>query len=98
MHYYDTYRKIVGICFTVNIIGFGTKYDANLDIMSCQVSFYQHQDPKNNWRGPFKILFLARFSLVSLSIHPRSRRDAERIDQQQQQQQRKQQQQQQQQQ
>ena len=34
---------------------------------------------------PFKIHFFARFSLVSLSICPRSRRGAERIDQQQQQ-------------
>ena len=30
-----------GIFFTVNIICFGTKYDANLEIMSCQVLFYQ---------------------------------------------------------
>ena len=44
-----------------------------------------HQDPKNNWIVPFKIHIFARFSLVSLSIHPRSRRGAERIDQQQQQ-------------
>ena len=35
---------------------------------------------------PLKIHLFARFSLVSLSIHPRSRRGAERIDQQQQQQ------------
>ena len=44
-----------------------------------------HQNPKNNWRVPFKIQNFARFSLASLSIHPRSRRGAERIDQQQQQ-------------
>ena len=43
-----------------------------------------HQDPKNNWRVPFKIQNLARFSLASLGINPRSRRGAERIDQQQQ--------------
>ena len=77
--------------FTANIISFGTKYDADLEIMSCQVFYFinrsMHQDPKNNyWRVPFKIPFFARFSLVSLIIHPRSRRCAERIDQQQQQQ------------
>ena len=38
-----------------------------------------HQDRKNNWRVPFKIHFFAHFSLVSLSLHPRSRRGAERI-------------------
>ena len=38
-----------------------------------------HQDPKNNWRVPIKIQNFARFSLVSISIHPRSRRGAERI-------------------
>ena len=37
-----------------------------------------HQDPKNNWRVSFKIQKIAHFSLVSLSIHPRSRRGAER--------------------
>ena len=76
--------------FTVNINCFGTKYDANLEIMSCQVLFYQfsiHQDPKKSWRVSLKILFFARFSLVSLSMHPRSRRGAEWIDQQQQEQQ-----------
>ena len=57
---------------------------------SCLAKFYFinlsiHQDPKNNWRVPFKLQNFARFSLVSLSIHPRSRRGAERIDQQQQQ-------------
>ena len=59
-----------------------------LEIMSCQVLFINlsiHQDPKNNCRVPFKIHFFARFSLISLSIHPRSRRGAEQIDQQQQQ-------------
>ena len=43
------------------------------------ISLSIHQHPKNNWRVPFKIHFLARFSLVSLSIHPRSRRGAEGI-------------------
>ena len=53
--------------------------------MSCQALCHQplhthvHQDPKNNWRLPFKIQSFARFSLVSLSIHPLSRRGAERI-------------------
>ena len=35
MHYYDTYRSAMGIVFTENIISVGTKYDANLEIMSC---------------------------------------------------------------
>ena len=55
---------------------FGTKYDANLEIMSChQVLSYQplhthvHQDPNNNWRGPFKIHFFARF-LACLAQYP----------------------------
>ena len=42
MHYYDTHRKMFGYFFTVNIICFGTKCDAYLGIMSCQVLFYQH--------------------------------------------------------
>ena len=37
MHHYNTYRNAVGIVFPVNIISFGTNYDANLEIMSCQV-------------------------------------------------------------
>ena len=87
MHYYcDIIPTAVpwAFFFTGNIFCFGTKYDANLEIMSCQVVCCQplhthvHQDPNNNWRVPFKIRF-ARFSLVSLSIHPRSRRGAERI-------------------
>ena len=41
MHYYDPYRSTLEIFFTVNIICFGTKYDANLEIMSCQVLFYK---------------------------------------------------------
>ena len=50
----------------------------------CLAKFYVinlsiHEDPKNNWRVPFKIQYFARFSLVSLSIHPSSRRGAERI-------------------
>ena len=39
MHYYDTYRGTMGIICRVNIICFGTKYDANLEIMSCQVYY-----------------------------------------------------------
>ena len=40
MHYYDSYRSFMGIFVTVNIkTCFGTKYDANLEIMSCQVLF-----------------------------------------------------------
>ena len=37
-----------------NLSWFGTIYDANLEIMSCQIVFYQalhthaHQDPKHN--------------------------------------------------
>ena len=75
----------MGFFSTVNIICFGTKYGTNLEITSCQVLCYQplrtqvHQGPKNNWRVPFKIHFFARFSLVSLSIHPRSRQGVERI-------------------
>ena len=51
----------------------------------CLAKFYFinlsiHQDPKNNWRVPFKIHFFAHLSLVSFSLHPRSRRDAEWID------------------
>ena len=79
----------MGIFFMVNItICFGTKYDVNLEIISCQVFFINlsiHQDPKNNCRVPFKIQIFARFSIVSLSLHPRSRRGAEWIDLQQQQ-------------
>ena len=45
----------------------------------CLINLSMHQDPKNNWRVPFKTQFFARFTLVSLSIHPRSRRGAERI-------------------
>ena len=59
MHYYDAYRSTMAIFFTVNIvICFGAKYTANLEILSCQVFYQQlsiHQDPKNNWRVPFKI-------------------------------------------
>ena len=81
----------MGIFFSVNIICFGTKHDANSEIMSLAKFYFIylsiHQDPKNNWRVPFNIQKFVRFSLISLSIHPRSRRGAERIDQQQQQQQ-----------
>ena len=64
----------MGICFTVNIYFLGTKYDANLEIISCQVLFYQplhvHQDPENNPRVPFKIQ-ISRTSRLSrsASIH-----------------------------
>ena len=37
------------------------------------------QDPKNDWRLPFKKKKNAMFLFVLLSIHPRSRRGAERI-------------------
>ena len=56
--------------------------------MSCQVLIINlsiYQDPKNSWGVLIKIQFFVRFSLVSLSIHPRSRPGAERIDLQQQQ-------------
>ena len=42
-------------------------------------SLHVHQDPENNSRVPFKIQNFVHFSLVSLSVHPRSRRGAERI-------------------
>ena len=48
------------------IICFGTKYDAILEDISSQILFINlsmHQDPKNNWRVPFKIQYFARFSL-----------------------------------
>ena len=54
-------------------------------MMSCQVLCYQplitrvHYNPKNTLRVAFKIQFFARFSLVSHSIHPRSRRGDEPI-------------------
>ena len=84
MHYYDTYRSsTMRIFLTVNIIFcFGTKYDANVEIMSCQVLFCQ---PLHTSRSEEKLkstvqnTIFARFSLISLSIHPRSRRDAEQI-------------------
>ena len=41
MQYYDTYRRTMGIFCTVNINCFGTKHDANLEIMSGQLLFYQ---------------------------------------------------------
>ena len=37
------------------------------------------KDTKNNGRVPFQIQKFARLSLVSLNIHPRSRRGVERI-------------------
>ena len=50
----------------------------------CLAKFYfinlsMHEDPKSNWKVPFETQIFACFSLVSLSIHPRSRRGAERI-------------------
>ena len=39
MHYYDTYSNTVVFVCSVNMISFGTNYDANLEIMSCQVLF-----------------------------------------------------------
>ena len=42
------------------------KYYANLKVTSYQVYFFNlsiHQDPKNNWRVPFKIQNFARFSI-----------------------------------
>ena len=50
-----------GLFYSNFIICFGAKYDANLDVMPCQVYFINlsiHQDPKNNWRVPFKIQIL----------------------------------------
>ena len=49
-----------GFCFTVlSVLGQMMKYDANWEIMCCQVLFYQpfhvHPDPENNSRVPFKI-------------------------------------------
>ena len=82
MHYYHTYRGTMGIYFSVSILCVGTNYYANLEIMSCQVIFYHfsiHQDPKNNWRLPFKIQNVEHFLLVSLSVYPGSRRGAKRI-------------------
>ena len=66
MHYYDPYRSTMGIFYSNFIICFGTKYDASFEVMSCQIYFIKlsmHEDPKNNWRVPFKIQFFARFSL-----------------------------------
>ena len=38
---YDAYRGTMGILFSLNILCFGTNRDANWEIMSCQVLFYQ---------------------------------------------------------
>ena len=40
MQYYGTYVGTMEF-FAVNILSFGTKYEANLEILSCQVLFYQ---------------------------------------------------------
>ena len=55
------------------------KYCLAKFMLSASPYTHVRQDPKNNWRVPFKLHFFARFSLVSLSIHPHSRRGAERI-------------------
>ena len=47
-----------GFAYSNNIICFGTKYDANLEMLSRQfyfINLFAHQDPNNNWRVPFKI-------------------------------------------
>ena len=55
------------VFYSNNIICFRTKYGANLEIRFCQVFFLInlsiHQDPRNNWRVPFKIQNFARFSV-----------------------------------
>ena len=83
MHYYDTYRDNMGVSFAVNIIiCCGTKYDANLEITSCQKLFYQ---PVHTSRPERKLKSTARntkfCALLAclVSIRPRSRRGAERI-------------------
>ena len=47
-----------GFFYSNFIICFGTKYDSNLEVISCQVFFINlsiHQDPKSNWRVPFRM-------------------------------------------
>ena len=47
-----------GFFYSKFMVCFGTKYDANLEVLSCQVYFinlFIHQDQKNNCRVPFKI-------------------------------------------
>ena len=39
-YYYDPYRSTMGIFFIYITICFGTEYDANLEIMFCQVLLY----------------------------------------------------------
>ena len=74
-----TYRNSINKCTTVIptavlwgffyrnfIICFGTRYDTNLEVMSCHVYFINLsilQGPKNNWRVPLKIQNFARVSL-----------------------------------
>ena len=41
VHYYDPYRSTMGFFYIHLIICCGTKYDANLEIMSRQVLFDQ---------------------------------------------------------
>ena len=75
MHYYDTYRSTIGIFVTVNIHYFRTKDDANLETMPSKFYFINlsiHQDPKNNWSGPFKYIFLRASRLsrsASIRVH-----------------------------
>ena len=85
-YYYDIIPTAVpwGL-LTENIFCFGTKYDANLEIMSCprfrlSTSPYTCTSrPEEHLESTVQNTIFARFSLVSLSIHPRSRRSAERI-------------------
>ena len=83
-YYYDIIPRYHGDFFIVILLVLG-QYDANLETMCCHVLCYQplhthvRRDLKNIGRVPFKITLFARFSLVSHSIHPRSRRGTERI-------------------
>ena len=83
MRYYDTYGGTMGIYFSVNHICFRTAYDANLDKMYCQVLFYHPlhntSKPEEKLESTGQSTFFGAFSLVSLSIHPRSRRGSEPI-------------------
>ena len=81
-YYYDTSRGTMGILF--EYVLFVLEQILTPIWKSCLAKFHftnlsKHQDPKNNWRVPFKLQFFAHFSLVSLSVYPRSRRGAERI-------------------
>ena len=73
MHYHDTYRNTVRFFFTVNItrgISFGTKVDANLGILSCQVLFHQplHTSrPQEELESTVQNTFFLRASRLSRS-------------------------------